>query len=132
MKSKSLIFRFLTGIFSTVVILVFSSCFGGGSSIFTDRDKEVDENVKNLMGLSVGMTKGDVEQLAGVPNMLEGYDWGSVWRYKTIKGASSGTLSNKDIDKSLMPIVFDNTDRVIGYGHKCYEDTLRDLGSSRF
>jgi hypothetical protein len=28
--------------------------------------------------------------------MIEGYDWGSVWRYKIRKGAKGGTLANSE------------------------------------
>jgi hypothetical protein len=132
MNSKSLKFRFLTGIFSIVLILVFSSCFGGGANPFAKDDGEVEENIENLMGLAVGMTKGQVFELAGVANMIEGYDWGSVWRYKIRKGAKGGTLANSEVENSLMPVVFDNTDRVMGYGTKFYEQTLNDLGSGQF
>ena len=31
-----------------------------------------------------------------------------------------------------MPVVFDNTDRVMGYGSKFYEQTLDDLGTGQF
>ena len=56
MKSKSFKFRFLTGMFSLFLTLVFSSCFGGGANPFAKDDGEVEENIENLMGLAVGMT----------------------------------------------------------------------------
>ena len=49
-------------------------------SPFAKSDEQVDENVANLMGLYVGMTKGQVFDLVGVANYMEGYDWGSVLR----------------------------------------------------
>jgi outer membrane protein assembly factor BamE (lipoprotein component of BamABCDE complex) len=84
------------------------------------------------MGLAVGMTKGQVFDLSGTANYLEGYDWGSVWFYKWRKGGNEGTLANKDIEQRYMPVVFDNTDRVMGYGRKFYDQTLSDLGSGQF
>jgi outer membrane protein assembly factor BamE (lipoprotein component of BamABCDE complex) len=92
----------------------------------------VNENVKNLMGLAVGMTKNQVFSLAGVGLFMEGYDWGSAWFYKIRKGGNEGSLANKDVQEKYMPVVFDNTDRVMGYGSKFYEQTLDDLGTGQF
>jgi len=103
-----------------------------GGSPFADADAAVSKNIENLMGLSVGMTKGQVYNLAGIANYVEGYDWGSVWFYKIRKGGNEGTLSDKDVEKKYMPVVFDNTDRVMGYGSKFYDQTLSDLGTGQF
>ena len=84
------------------------------------------------MGLAVGMTKGQVFELSGIANYIEGYDWGSVWFYKIRKGGREGSLANKDIEDRYMPVVFDNTDRVMGYGRKFYDQTLSDLGTGQF
>ncbi len=132
MNSKTLKFRVLSGFLSIFLLLALSSCLGGSANPFAKDDGEVEENIENLMGLAVGMTKGQVFELAGVANMIEGYDWGSVWRYKIRKGAKGGTLANSEVENSLMPVVFDNTDRVMGYGTKFYEQTLSDLGSGQF
>ena len=104
----------------------------GGSSPFEDADAAVSKNIENLMGLSVGMTKGQVYNLSGIANYVEGYDWGSVWFYKIRKGGNEGTLADKDVEKHYMPVVFDNTDRVMGYGSKFYDQTLSDLGTGQF
>jgi len=104
----------------------------GGGSPFADADAAVSKNIENLMGLSVGMTKGQVYNLAGIANYVEGYDWGSVWFYKIRKGGNEGTLSDKDVEKKYMPVVYDNTDRVMGYGSKFYDQTLSDLGTGQF
>ena len=104
----------------------------GGGSPFADADEAVGKNIENLMGLSVGMTKDQVFNLAGIANYFEGYDWGSVWFYKIRKGGNEGTLSDKDVEKKYMPVVFDNTDRVMGYGSKFYDQTLSDLGTGQF
>ena len=103
-----------------------------GGSPFADADAAVDQNNKNLMGLSVGMTKGQVYDLAGIANYVEGYDWGFVWFYKIRKGGNEGTLGDRDVEKNYAPIVFDNTDRVMGYGSKFYDQTLSDLGTGQF
>ena len=39
-------------------------------------DRKVEDNIQSLMGLSNGMTKGQVYNLAGVANYVEGYEWG--------------------------------------------------------
>jgi len=108
------------------------SCGSKGANPFSKSDGQVDENVANLMGLSVGMTKGQVYELVGIANYMEGYDWGSVWRYKIKKGGKSGTLASKEVESNYMPVVFDNTDRVMGYGQKFYDQTLSDLGTGQF
>ena len=129
--------KYLTiGCLSCLIILAGcfkgSGGFGGGGSPFAEADDAVDQNAENLMGLSIGMTKGQVSNLAGVANYLEGYDWGSVWFYKIRKGGNEGVLSDKDVEKKYMPVVFDNTDRVMGYGSKFYDQTLSDLGTGQF
>ena len=115
---------------------VFFMCLGcskKASNPFSDRDAEVKENIEKLMGLSVGMTKQQVFALSGVSNYVEGYDWGSVWFYKIRKGGTKeGPLANQEIESLYMPVVFDNTDRVMGYGRKFYDQTLSDLGTGQF
>ena len=75
---------------------------------------------KALMGLSVGMTKAQVYQLAGTAAKVEGYDWGSVWFYKTASGGGVGGLFDGNKDDNFTPVVFDNSNRVTGYGSKFY------------
>ncbi|MBL6827643.1 MAG: hypothetical protein ISQ76_04185 [Opitutales bacterium] len=113
--------------------LLMVNCSKKSENPFSDRDADVKDNIENLMGLSVGMTKQQVFGLSGVSNYVEGYDWGSVWFYKIRKGGTNeGPLANKDIEQLYMPVVFDNTDRVMGYGRKFYEQTLSDLGTGQF
>ena len=57
---------------------------------------------------------------------------GSVWRYKIRKGETDGFLADKNVELNYMPVVFDNTDRVMGYGQKFYNQTLKDLGAGQF
>ena len=118
--------------FFTASLFILGGCSRGVSNPFADSDAEVKENIENLMGLAVGMTKGQVYELSGIANYVEGYDWGSVWFYKIRKGGNEGTLANKDIEQRYMPVVFDNTDRVMGYGRKFYDQTLSDLGTGQF
>ena len=126
-KSHLLCFLFFSA------LLTLTSCTrGGGSNPFSKDDGEIKENIENLMGLAVGMTKGQVFELSGIANYVEGYDWGSVWFYKIRKGGTVGTLADKDIEQRYMPVVFDNTDRVMGYGRKFYDQTLTDLGTGQF
>ena len=125
-------------VFSSISLfsLVFFMCLGcskKANNPFSDRDAEVKENIEKLMGLSVGMTKQQVFALSGVSNYVEGYDWGSVWFYKIRKGGTKeGPLANQEIENLYMPVVFDNTDRVMGYGRKFYDQTLSDLGTGQF
>jgi outer membrane protein assembly factor BamE (lipoprotein component of BamABCDE complex) len=127
--SKSHLFYFL---FLSALLSLTSCTRGGGANPFAKDDGEIKENIENLMGLAVGMTKGQVFELSGIANYVEGYDWGSVWFYKIRKGGTVGTLADKDIAQRYMPVVFDNTDRVMGYGRKFYDQTLSDLGTGQF
>ena len=131
MKASTFTFLRVLGL-SAFLISTFVGCSRGVSNPFADSDVEVKENIQNLMGLAVGMTKGQVFDLSGIANYVEGYDWGSVWFYKIRKGGNEGTLANKDIEQRYMPVVFDNTDRVMGYGRKFYDQTLSDLGAGQF
>lgn len=122
-------------IFFSLVCLGFvllAACTGRSANPFAGKDRQVDENIENLMGLAVGMTKNQVYELCGVANYIEGYDWGSVWFYQYRKGNTDGPLAKKEIQQLYMPVVYDNTDRVTGYGQKFYEQTLSDLGSGQF
>lgn len=125
-------YKTLVGFLSIILLLTVSSCSRGGSNPFAKDDGEVKENIENLMGLAVGMTKGQVFDLSGIANYVEGYDWGSVWFYQYRKGNTDGPLAKKEIQQLYMPVVYDNTDRVTGYGQKFYEQTLSDLGSGQF
>ena len=131
MKASTFTFLRVLGL-SAFLISTFVGCSRGVSNPFADSDGEVKENIQNLMGLAVGMTKGQVFDLSGIANYVEGYDWGSVWYYKIRKGGNEGKLANKDIEQRYMPVVFDNTDRVMGYGRKFYDQTLSDLGTGQF
>ena len=59
---------------------------------------------------------------------MEGYDWGSAWFYKIRKGGNEGSLANKDVQEKYMPVVFDNTDRVMGYGSQILRTNLGRSG----
>ena len=121
-------------------LLLFAGCVrkdsgirrGTGGNPFAEADAAVSKNIENLMGLSVGMTKSQVYNLASIANYVEGYDWGSVWFYQYRKGNTDGPLAKKEIQQLYMPVVYDNTDRVTGYGQKFYEQTLSDLGTGQF
>ena len=133
MKINTLFSIVLFKILIALTAVSLSGCFGGrGSNPYSEVDAKVEDNTKNLMSLAVGMTKGQVYELVGIANIVEGYDWGSVWKYKTRKGGGQGTLADKSVDQTYTPVVFDNTDRVIGYGDKFYVQTLSDLGAGQF
>ena len=118
--------------FLSILSVLVIGCARQGKNQFAKEDEKVDDNVANLMGLAVGMTKGQVFELTGVANYMEGYDWGSVWRYKIRIGGLAGSLASKQVEENYMPVVFDNTDRVMGYGQKFYDHTLSDLGTGQF
>ncbi|MBG28597.1 MAG: hypothetical protein CMI31_01160 [Opitutae bacterium] len=87
---------------------------------------------KALMGMSVGMNKSQVYQLAGTAAKIEGYDWGSVWFYKTATGGGVNVLLDGNEEENFTPVVFDNSNRVTGYGWKFYSQTIRDYGTGQF
>lgn len=125
--------------FFTVTSLLLVGCGGGGgNSLFGGNgnmfggNNVAQENSRNLMGLAIGMHKQEVFKLAGVAGFIEGYDWGSVWFYQTKDGGEFGTLNDRHVQERYTPIVFDNTDRVIGYGPKFYDQTIKDLGTGNF
>jgi len=99
---------------------------------FASGEGKVNENIKNLMGLQPGMTKGQVFHLAGVANYIEGETWGSVWFYKYRPGNNEGTLADRNVEKNYMPVVFDSSDRLIGYGYEFYKNTMEQLGSGPY
>ena len=126
-------FKNFSLVVATSIFLMAGGCAKKSQNPFSDRDAEVKDNIEKLMGLSVGMTREQVFSLTGIANYVEGYDWGSVWFYKIRKGGSKdGPLANQDIEQLYMPIVFDNSDRVMGYGRKFYEQTLSELGAGQF
>lgn len=70
-----------------------------------------------LMKISVGQTKCKVwKLLGGNADYFERYDWGAVWFYK---------LDGEEI----FPVLFDNLERVVGYGSKFYNETKEKLGN---
>ena len=96
-------------------MFLFCKLFKKSKSPFSDRDADVKENIENLMGLSVGMADSKCWSF-GISNYVEGYDWEVFGFIKFVRGTM--TAANKDIEQLYMPVVFDNTDRVMGYGRK--------------
>jgi len=132
MNNTTLPKRLKNFFFIFTITIVLAGCTRSGSIAFNSVDGQADENARKLMSLSVGMTKGQVYELTGIANYVEGYDWGSVWFYKIAVGNNLRTLSDKEVEKNYMPVVFDNTDRVMGYGRKFYDQTISDLGAGQF
>ena len=126
MKAKSCIASFLI----TLILVFVASCtptmpgFGGGG--------RVGKTNKALMGLNLGMSKSQVYQLAGTADKIEGYDWGSVWFYRTASGGGVNILLEGDDDRNFTPVVFDISHRVSGFGQKFYNQTIQDLGTGQF
>ena len=92
---------------------------GRGSNPYSEIDAKVEDNTKNLMSLAVGMTKGQVYELVGIANVVKD-TIGVCLEVQNSKGGGQGTLADKSVDQTYTPVVFDNTDRVIGYGDKFY------------
>tara|TARA_B100001094_G_scaffold158339_1_gene153281 strand:- start:754 stop:1152 length:399 start_codon:yes stop_codon:yes gene_type:complete len=115
-----------------VAALYMTACSKTGFNPFADGDDQVNENIKNLMSLQPGMTKAQVFKLAGVANYIEGESWGSVWFYKYRPGGNEGTLADSNVEKNYMPVVFDSSDRLIGYGYEFYKNTMEQLGSGPY
>ncbi len=127
------------GLLVVIGSLLFVGCGGGGGNSFFGGDGSpfggnsvAQENSKELMGLAVGMHKQEVFKLAGVAGFIEGYDWGSVWFYQTKDGGEFGTLNDRHVQERYTPVVFGNTDHVIGYGPKFYDQTIKDLGTGNY
>jgi hypothetical protein len=115
-----------------VAALSMTACSNTGLNPFASGEDQVNENIKNLMGLQPGMSKGQVFKLAGVANYIEGESWGSVWFYKYRPGGEEGTLADSNVEKNYMPVVFDSSDRLIGYGYEFYKNTMEQLGSGPY
>ena len=126
MKAKSCIASFLI----TLVLAFASSCTSGVPGL--GGGGKVGRTNKALMGLNLGMNKSQVYQLAGTADKIEGYDWGSVWFYRTASGGGVNVLLEGDDDKNFTPVVFDISHRVTGFGKKFYDQSIRDLGTGQF
>ena len=115
---------------ATLALLFSTSCdvlstMGGGGG-------KVKKTNKALMSLTMGMNKNQVYNLAGTADKIEGYDWGSSWFYQTASGGGVNVLLDGNEENNLTPVVFDNSNRVTGYGWKFYNQTIRDLGTGQF
>ena len=126
MNAKS----YIAPLLATLVLLFFTSCNGPLGMVGGGGGK-VGQTNKALMGLNIGMSKAQVYKLAGTAAKIEGYDWGSVWFYRTRSGNDVG-LGLDDEDKNFTPVVFDNSHRVTGFGRKFYDRTIQDLGTGQF
>ena len=114
----------ITPLLAALVLTFATSCITGGGGNNPTRKTN-----KALMGLSIGMTKGQVYELVGTAAKIEGYDWGSVWFYRVASGGGVSGLPGSNDDEDFTPVVFDNSNRVTGYGGKFYNDTIRELGT---
>ena len=114
---------------AALVLAFAASCTGTFPSMGGGKTSKTN---KALMGLSMGMTKAQVYQLAGTATKIEGYDWGSSWFYQTASGGGVNVLLDGNEENNLTPVVFDNSNRVTGYGWKFYHQTIRDLGTGQF
>ena len=112
------------------LVLVFSTSCNGPLPRLGGAGK-VGKTNKALMSLTMGMNKNQVYNLAGTADKIEGYDWGSVWFYRTATGGGGAILGGEE-DNDFTPIVFDNSHKVTGFGQKFYSQTIQDLGTGQF
>ncbi len=81
----------------------------------------IKHNNADLLSLKIGMTKDDVRKLMGNPEQSEGYEWGSVWLYRT--AMTSGIYGTADSD--FTPVVFDQNDKLEGWGRDFFTERVR-------
>jgi len=74
-----------------------------------------------LISLRVGMPKDEVQKVMGKPERSEGYQWGSVWLYRT--AMTSGIYGTADSD--FTPVVFDESEKLAGWGRNFFTERAR-------
>ena len=116
---------------AALALLFSTSCDGGFLSTMGGGGGKVKKTNKALMSLTMGMNKNQVYNLAGTADKIEGYDWGSVWFYRTASGGGPAIVGGNE-DSDFTPVVFDQSHKVTGFGQKYYSQTIRDLGTGQF
>ena len=104
--------------------LMLSGCCSGfvGSPVHSTRTYNrvqgvISRNNENLITLGIGMTQEQAMQsMMGKPERSEGYQWGSVWLYRT--AMTSGIYGTADSD--FTPVVFDENRKLVGWGRNFF------------
>jgi hypothetical protein len=72
----------------------------------------IDRNTRNLPRLQAEMFEESVADVMGPPQRIDGYAWGTVWRYRTaLTPHARGTL-----ETDFTPLVFDRRGVLLGWG----------------
>jgi outer membrane protein assembly factor BamE (lipoprotein component of BamABCDE complex) len=114
----------LSIIISLIGLVVFGGCEGSKvhrTIKYHSLQSTIEDNNKNLLSLSIGMTKEQTIKLMGKPERSEGYRWGSFWLYRT--AMTSGVYGTADAD--FTPIMFDKDAKVVGWGRNFYTEQMK-------
>lgn len=113
------------------IMLMLSGCVGSpihSTAKYNSVQSLIKTNNGDLLNLEIRMSKKTVKNIMAQPERSEGYQWGSVWLYRT--AMTSGVYGTLDSD--FTPIVFDKRGTLIGWGRnffmeqvKKYEVTLK-------
>ena len=100
----------------SAIILLFSGCVSSKTAV--GLKSKVEKNNRQLLFLKLGMTKNDVYKVMGTPQSSEGYDWGTVWIFRT--SSNHSVTFQGALDENHTPVVFDKDDKLIGWGRQVY------------
>jgi outer membrane protein assembly factor BamE (lipoprotein component of BamABCDE complex) len=107
-----------------ILPLILAGCVGSpvASTLKYDSvQSTIKHNNRDLLSLKIGMTKDEVHKLMGDPERSEGYDWGSAWLYRT--AMTSGIYGTADSD--FTPVVFDQNDKLAGWGRDFFTERVK-------
>ncbi len=110
-----------------VVSILLTGCVGSpihSTLTFSSIQSTIKKNNSSLVQLQTGMTQNEVRIILGEPERSEGYQWGSVWLYRTAmtNGISGGIYGSSDAD--FTPIMFDQNRILIGWGRNFYDQRV--------
>ena len=112
----------------TLTIIIMASLLAGcvGSPIhetlkYNSVQGTAKRNNKALMSLNIEMSKEEVRKMMGDPERSEGYQWGSVWLYRT--AMTSGVYGTADSD--FTPVVFNDSGKLEGWGRNFFTERVR-------
>lgn len=85
---------------------------------------DIKRNNSSLVKLQTGMSQEQVKETLGEPERSEGYQWGSVWLYRTAmtNGIYGGIYGA--IDEDFTPVMFNQDGSLIGWGRNFYEQRV--------
>jgi hypothetical protein len=112
-------------LFALTLAVCLSGCVGSpiASTLKYDSVQQtIKRNNDALLSIKVGMTKDEVLKVMGKPERSEGYQWGSVWLYRT--AMTSGIYGTSDSD--FTPVVFDESDKLAGWGRNFFTERVKN------